>query len=135
MVRDEEVQGAWDDFEFHGEAGERLAVDLGVQRISVQRLANDAVGFVEMHALGAAKVPHPERRQVAQIAQAALRGESHDFELILEKIRARGDLKGASVILRAADDGKRDVEFSIADDNAKMRELVAEHFASDLPPG
>jgi len=57
-----------------GEAGEGFAVDLGVEGIRVEGLANDGVGFVEMNAFGAAEVPHPEGGQVAQVAEAALRG-------------------------------------------------------------
>ena len=57
---DEEFQGAGDDFEFDGKAGERLAIDLGVERIFVEGLADDGVSFVEMDALSAAEIAHPE---------------------------------------------------------------------------
>jgi hypothetical protein len=36
---DDELEGTGDDAEFDGEAGERLAVDLGVDRIRIERLA------------------------------------------------------------------------------------------------
>src|SRR5713226_6372408 len=41
---DEELEGAGDDAEFDGEAGERLAVDLGVNRIVIEGLADDRIG-------------------------------------------------------------------------------------------
>src|SRR6202521_4311568 len=134
IAGDEEFQGAGDDFEFDGEAGERFAVDLCVERIFVERLADDAVGLVEMHALGAAEVAHPKGGQVAQIAQATPRGEGHDFELIFEEVCAGGDFEGATVMLSTADNGKRSVEPLIANDNAEMLEIVTEDLASALPP-
>jgi len=87
-----------------------------------------------MHALGAAEVAHPKRGQVAQIAEATLGREGHDFELIFEEVRARGDFEGATVILSAADNGQRSVEFLIADDNAEMLEIVTKDFAGAFPP-
>ncbi len=53
IAGDQEFQGAGDDFEFDGEAGKGLAVDLGVEGILVERLADHGVGLVEMHARGA----------------------------------------------------------------------------------
>src|SRR5229473_1359501 len=126
---DEEFQCAGNDFEFDGEAGEGLAVNLGVNRIVVERFTNDGVGLVEVDALGAAEIAHPECRQVAQIAEATLRSESHDFELVFEEIGVRGDLEGAAVIFGAADDGERAVEFLIADANAEVLEIVTKNFA------
>src|SRR4029077_10814640 len=120
--------------ELHGEASERFPVDLSVDRILVERFADDGVGFVEMHALGAAQVAHPKGGQVAQIAQTALRGERHDFELVFKEIGTRGDFEWTPVIFGAANDRQRSVEFQIADDNSKMREAVTESFASTLPP-
>src|SRR5258708_38927411 len=83
---------------------------------------------------GAAKIAHPECGQVAQVAQAALRREGHDFELVFEEVCARGDFEGAAVIFSAADDDERSVDFLIADEDAKVGEIVAENFASALPP-
>src|SRR5712692_3373159 len=134
IAGDQEFQGAGDDFEFDGEAGKGLAVDLGVEGILVQRLADHGVGLVEMHARSAAEVAHPECGQVAQVAKATLGGEGHDFELVFEEIGAGGDFEGAAVILGAANDGQRGVEFLIADENAEMGEIVAEDFAGALPP-
>src|SRR6266446_2274735 len=131
---DEKFQGAGDDFEFDGEAGEGFAVDLGVERIFVERLADDGVSFVEMDALSAAETAHPEGGQVAQIAEAALRGEGHDFELIFEEIGVGGDFEGAAVIFGAADDDQGGVEFLIAHANAEMLEIVAKDFAGAFPP-
>src|SRR6202521_6217460 len=129
IAGDEEFQGAGDDFEFDGEAGERFAVDLCVERIFVERLADNVVGLVEMHALGAAEVAHQKRGQVAQIGEATLGREGHDFELIFEEVRARGDFEGATVILSAADNGQRSVESLIADNKTEMLEIVPKDFA------
>jgi len=131
---DQEFQGAGDDFEFDGEAGEGFAVDLGVERILVEGLADDGVSFVEMDALSAAEIAHPEGGQVAQIAEAALRGEGHDFELIFEEIGVGGDFEGAAVIFGAADDDQGGVELLIAHANAEMLEIVAKDFAGPFPP-
>src|SRR5260370_25696657 len=124
---DEELQGAGDDLEFDGEAGEGLAVNLGVNRIVVERFTNDGVGLVEVDALGAAEIAHPECRQVAQIAEATLRSESHDFELVFEEIGVRGDLEWAAVIFGASDDGDSAVEFFIADANAQSLDFVTKN--------
>ena len=120
---DEEFQGAGDDFELDGEAGEGLAVDLGVDGIFVQGLADDGVGLVEMHAFGAAEVAHPECGQVAQIAQAALRGEGHHFELVFEEVSAGSDFERAAVVFGAADDDQGGVDSLIAEDDAEMGKL------------
>jgi len=133
-ARDEEFQGAGDDFELDGEAGERLAVDLGVEGIFVEGLANDGIGFVEVDAFGAAEIAHPEGGQVAQIAEAALRGQGHDFKLVFEEVGAGGDFEGAAVVFGAADDGEGSIKFLIADNNTEMREIVAEDFARALQP-
>src|SRR5712692_2455804 len=134
IAGDQEFQGAGDDFEFDGEAGKGLAVDLSVKRVLIKRLADHGVGLVEMHARGAAEVAHPECGQVAQVAKATLGGEGHDFELIFEEVGAGGDFERASVIFGAADDGQRSKQFLIANDNAEMRETVAKDFAGALPP-
>ena len=57
---DQEFQGAGNDLEFDGQAGERFAVNLGVEGILVQRLADDGVGFVEVDAFGAAEIAGPK---------------------------------------------------------------------------
>src|SRR5260370_41491786 len=82
---DQESEGAGDDFELDGEAGEWLAVDLGVEGVFVEGLADYSVGFVEMDAFGAAEIAGPKRRQVAEIAEAALRGGGPDFQLVFER--------------------------------------------------
>ena len=89
---------------------------------------------MEIHALGAVQVAHPERGQVAQIAKAAPGRESHDFELVFEEIGAGGDLKWAAVILGAADDDQGSIEFLTAADNAEMLEVIAKNLASAFPP-
>src|SRR6266478_6187110 len=62
IAGDQEFQGAGDDFEFDGEAGKGLAVDLGVEGILVERLADHGVGLVEMHARGTAEVAQGRHR-------------------------------------------------------------------------
>ena|SRR5437868_7742167 len=101
---DEELEGAGDDAEFDGEARERLTVDLRVYRIGIERLANDGVGFEKFDAGGAAKSIAPKRRQIAEIAEAAARGKSEDFEAVFEEVCFGGDFERAAVVLRAADD-------------------------------
>lgn len=64
-LRDEELEGAGDDAEFDGEAREGLTVDLGVDGIGVEWLADEGVGFEEFDARGAAEFVEPERRQIA----------------------------------------------------------------------
>ena len=93
-----------DDFEFYREAGERFAVDLGVDGIFVERFADDGAGLVEMDAWQAAEFAEIERGQVAQIAEAALGGEGEDFEAILEEVGLVGDFEGAAVVFSAAYD-------------------------------
>ncbi len=131
---DQELEGARDDFEFDGEAGERFAVDLGVEGIFVERFAEDSVSFVKMNALGAAKIAGPKRWQIAQIAEAALRGEGHDFELVFEEVSVGGDFERAAVVFGAADDGQGGVDFLIANNDSEMAKIVAENFSGALPP-
>src|SRR5260370_36646487 len=134
IAGDQEFQGAGDDFEFDGEAGEGLAVDLSVKRVLIKRLADHGVGLVEMDARGAAEGAHPECGQVAQVAKGTLGGEGHYFELIFGDIRAGGDFERASVIFGAGDDGQRSKQFLIANDKAEMRGTVAKDFSGALPP-
>jgi len=133
-LRDEELEGAGDDAEFDGEARERLAVDLGVDGIRIERLANEGIGFEEFDAGGAAEFVEVEPRQIAEIAEAALRGEGQDFEVILEEVGFGGDFERATVILRAADDDERRVDCPSAADDAEVLEFVAKGFAEAFPP-
>jgi len=87
-----------------------------------------------MDAFGTAEVAHPKRRQVAQIAKAALRGEGHDFELIFKEVRAGSNFEGATEIFLVPDDDQGSVELLIAYDDAEMGEAVAEDLAGALPP-
>ena len=133
-IRDEELEGAGDYAEFDGEAREGLAVNLRVDGICIERLAEEGVGFEEFDAFGAAELVEPERRQIAEIAKTAASGEGEDFEAIFEEVGFGGDFEGAAVILRSADDYERRVDFAPAAHDAEMRELVAEDFAHALPP-
>jgi hypothetical protein len=132
--RNEELEGAGDDAEFDGQACEGLAVDLGVDGIRVEWFANEGIGFEEFDSLSAAEFVEPERRKVAEIAEAAARRESQDFETIFEEVGFGGDFERPAVILRAADDDKRSVDFAFAADDTEVRELVAEDFADAFPP-
>ena len=134
LAGDEQLEGAGDDAKFDGEAREVLAVDLRVDGISIERFAEDGVGFEEFDALGAAKLVEPERRQVAEIAETALRRECQDFKPVLEEIGFGGDLERAAVILRAADDNQRSVGFVVAADDTEVPESVAKDFAEACPP-
>ena len=117
-----------------GEARERLAVDLGVDGIFVERLAEDVIGLEEMDAFEAAKFSKPQRREIAEIAEAALRGEDEDFELVVEEVGAGGDFEGAAVVFGAADDNERSDELLAVDGDAEARKVVAEDLARALPP-
>src|SRR5439155_704986 len=129
-----ELEGARDDAKFDREAREGLAVDLRVDGICGERFAEEGFRFEEFDALGAAKLVEPERRQVAEIAETALRGECQDFEAVLEEIGFSSDLERAAVILRAADDDQRSVAFAAAADDPEMPEFVAKDFAEACPP-
>ena len=74
VCRDEEFEGAGDDFEFDGKTRERLAVDLSVDGFAVGGFAKSSVGFEEMNAFGVAQIAEPERGEITEIAEAALRG-------------------------------------------------------------
>src|SRR5271168_845040 len=103
-VGDQELQSAGDDFEFDGEAGEGFAVDLGVDGIVVERLADYGLGFVVVDAFGAAEFSQPERWQVAEVFEAAAGSEGEGFELILVEVGAGGDFERPTVVFGAADD-------------------------------
>jgi len=80
--------------ELHREARERLAVNLSIDRVLVERFANDGIGFEEMDAVKAAELSEPKRRQIAQVAKAALGRENENFEVVLVEVRAGGDFYG-----------------------------------------
>ena len=134
IIWDEEFEGAGDDAELDGEAGEGLAVDLRVDGTRIERLANDGVGFEKFNAFGAAEFVEPQRRQIAEIAEAAACGKGQDFEVVFEEVGFGGDFEGAAIILRAANDDERGVDFALAADDAEMLELVAKDFADAFPP-
>ncbi len=133
-ARDEEFEGAGDDAEFDGKAGEGLAIDLGVEGIFVERLADEGIGFEVVDACGAAEFSQPKSGQIAEIAEAAASCEGQDFEAVLEEIGFGGDFERAAVVLCAPDDDQRRVDFVQAADDTKMRELVPEDFADTFPP-
>src|SRR5262249_52416919 len=105
-----------------------------VNGVRIERLADDGICFEEFDAVGAAKFIEPERRQITEIAKAALRGESENFEAVPEEIGLGGDFEGAAVILSAADDDEGRVDLVIAADDAEARKFVAKDFASAFPP-
>jgi hypothetical protein len=72
-TRHEEFQGAGDDLEFDRETREGFAVDLRVDGILVERLADQRVRFPEMDAFRLTQIAEPQTWQVAQIPKAALR--------------------------------------------------------------
>ena len=131
---DEELEGAGDDAEFDGEARERLAVNLRIDGIRIERFAEEGIGFEEFDAGGAAELIEPKRRQITEIAEAAARCEREDFEAVFEEIGFGGDFEGAAIVLRAADDDERRVDFAIAADDAEMLKFVANNFADSCPP-
>src|SRR5712691_4558222 len=134
IARDEEFERTGHDGEFDGKAGEGLAVNLSVDGILAEGFADQRISFPEMNALCPAKIAHPKRWQITQIAKSALGREGHDLELISEEVRTGGDLEWPAVVCGAADDNQGGVGFLAADDNAKVRELVTENFAGTLPP-
>ncbi len=134
FARDEQLEGAGNDAKFDGEAREGLAVDLRIDGIGIERFAEDGVRFEEFDALGAAKPVEPECRQIADIAETALRRERQDFKAVLEEIGFGGDLERAAIILRAADDDQRSVGFAVAADDTEVPEFVAKDFAEACPP-
>jgi len=122
------------DGELHRKTRERLAIDLGVDRIGIERLADKRIGFPEVDVLFLAKISHPEGRQVAQITQAALRSECHALELVFEKVSLIGDLEWAAVMLGTANDDKCRLHLAIAGAHAEAGEGVANYLARALPP-
>src|ERR1700757_439334 len=77
---DQQSQRTRHDTEFDRQASERLAVHLRVNRFVVDRLADQAIGLPEIDAFFLAQIAHPQSWQVAEIFQAALRGEAEKFE-------------------------------------------------------
>src|SRR5260370_1415477 len=61
---DEGFEGAGDDLEFDGKAGEGRAVNLSVDRIVAEGFADQRISFPEMNALCPAKIAHPKRWQI-----------------------------------------------------------------------
>src|ERR1700760_695919 len=59
ILRDEQPQCTRNNFEFDWQACQGFAVNLRVNGIAVERLADNRIGFPEMHAVGAAKLVHP----------------------------------------------------------------------------
>src|SRR5205085_2818173 len=102
--------------------------------IFVERFAEHEVGFEKFHPVGAAKFVEPERRQIAEVPETALRGKRKDFEAVFEEVGFGGDFERASVILRAADDDERGVDFAAAANDAEMLEFVAKDFPDACPP-
>ncbi len=107
---------------------------MSVDGIRIERLAQKGIGFEEVDACGAAEFVEPERRQIAEIAEAAARGEREDFKLVFEEVGFGGDFERAAVILGAADDDERSVDLATAADDTEVREFVAENFADAFPP-
>src|SRR5215467_1333458 len=103
LLRDEELEGAGDDAEFDGEASEGLTVDLRVDGIRIEWLADEGVGFEEFDAGCAAKFVEVEGGKIAEITETAARGESQDFEAVFEEVGFGGDFEWAAVVLRTAD--------------------------------
>jgi len=73
-VRDEEFKGSRYDFEFDGKTSERFAVDLSVEGVIIERFAGKRVRLEEIDAFGSAEFSHPQGGQIAEIAEAVLRG-------------------------------------------------------------
>ena len=133
-ARHQQFQRPGHDRKLDRQASERLAIDLGIDGIGVERFAHQRFCLPEVDIFFLAKIAHPERRKITEIAETALRGEGHDLELVLEEIGLVGDLEGAAIILGAADDDERGFELPIAGAHAEARESVAKYFASALPP-
>src|SRR6266404_4011158 len=87
-----------------------------------------------MDAFRLTQIAEPQAGQIAQIAQAALRGKGHEFEVVLKEIGAGGDLEGAAVVFGAAHDDQRCFDHFFVGGDSKTREIVAEKLASALPP-
>src|SRR5215469_2790071 len=134
IAGDKQSQGFGNDREFDGQARERFAIDLSVNRIRLERLAHEGFSLPEMHVLFLTEIAHPQGRQIAEIAKAALRGQGHDFELLLEQVGLIGDFERAAIILRAPYDDKCDIKLPVAGFYAEARKRVAQNFACSLPP-
>src|SRR4029077_16541889 len=112
------------------QTGERFAVNLGIgRRIGLHRFANQAVGLPEVDAFFFAQIAEPQRGQVAEVLQAALRCQSDKFELVLVQIGLSGDLERAAVWFGAADDDEGDFALLPFASDSKMLEFVVEDFA------
>src|SRR6266481_2549982 len=133
-TRDEEFQGAGDDLEFDREAREGFSVNLRVDGILVERLADQRFVFPKMDAFRFTQIAEPQTWQIAQIPKATLRRKGHEFEVVFKEIGAGGDLEGAAVVFGAADDDQRCFDHFFVGGDSKTRKIVAEKLASALPP-
>ena len=134
IARNQELEGLGDDGKFDGQTGKRLAVHLGIDRVGVERLTDERFGFPEVDIFFLAEIAHPERGEIAEITQAALRGESHALELVFEEVSLIGDLERAAVMLCAANDDKCRLHLAVSGTHAEARKGIANDFASALPP-
>src|SRR5690349_2475010 len=132
--RDEQLQSPRDDAELHRKPRQRFAVHLGVNGTCIKWLADETVGFPEVDTIRLTQIAEPERWQVAQILEAALRGQCQQFELILIEVRAGGDLERPAVMFGAADHDQGSVQAFFGCLHSEAREFVAEYFAGALPP-
>src|SRR5271165_365817 len=134
IARDEQLKRARHYGELNGQAGERLTVNLGINRVGVERFADERISLPEVDVFFLAEIAHPESRQVAKIAETALRGERHNLKLVFEEVSLIGDFEGTAVIFCAANDDKSGFHLAVAGAHAKARKGVAQHFAGALPP-
>src|SRR5262249_28454248 len=119
--RDQKLERAGNDLEFHGEAREWFAINLCVDRICVERLTDDRVGLPEVNAVGAAQLLEPQAWKITEVFQSALRCERTEFELVFVEIRFGGDFEGATVVFRAPNNYQRHVHFPAAAHHAEGR--------------
>src|SRR6266850_4690547 len=133
-TRDEKFQGAGDDLEFDRETREGFAVDLRVDGIFVEGIADQRFRFPEMDAFRLPQIAEPQTWQIAQIPKATLRRKGHEFEVVFKEIGAGGDFEGAAVVFGAADDDQRCFDHSFVGGDSKTQKIVAEKLPSALPP-
>src|SRR6266850_1093095 len=133
-TRDEKFQGAGDDLEFDRETREGFAVDLRVDGIFVEGIADQRFRFPEMDAFRLPQIAEPQTWQIAQIPKATLRRKGHEFEVVFKEIGAGGDFEGAAVVFGAADDDQGCFDHFFVGGDSKTRKIVAEKLASAVPP-
>src|SRR5271165_5279449 len=131
----QQPQRVWHNAEFYRKPGQWFAVHLRVGwGIALDRFANQAIGLPKIDALFLTQIAEPQRRQIAQILQAALGGQADEFELVLEEVCFGGDFKWAAIMFGAANDHQGDlVRFPFAG-HAKVLKFVVEDFAYALQP-